>query len=143
MREIKFRAWCQKDKQMFSWKDVGIESYNPYLLVKRYEDDESLRRNWDSDLILLQYAGLKDKNSKEIFEGDILKWEFEKQRFADELLEVRWGSVGWVLFSKLFTKFGFPDGDDCSEINTKGYTVNSEVIGNIYENPELLKGKNE
>ena len=83
-----------------------------------------------------RWTGLKDKNGKEIYEGDLLKWSH-----SEHLLEVRWGRVGWVLFSKLFNNFGQQNEADCNEVNTFGYTENSEVIGNIYENENLLLKK--
>ena len=86
----------------------------------------------DSSTVLMQFTGLLDKNGKEIYEEDILKWN-------DHLLEVKWGQVGWVLFGKLFSRFATPNGSDCNEVNTKGYTHASEVIGNIYETPTLTK----
>lgn len=92
----------------------------------------------DEDMDVMQFTGLLDKKEKEIYEGDILKW-----RDSEHLLEVRWGSVGWVYYSTLFKSFGHPIGDTCSEFNTKGYLSSSEIIGNVYENPELLPNPKE
>lgn len=121
-RVIKFRAYRE-------WATgKGKMEYMPNSRLFQGLESGLLADNYT----LMQYTGLRDKNGKEIYEGDILKWN-------DNYLEVKWGSVGWVLFSKLFSRFGFPDGKDCDETNTKGYTLNSEVIGNIYENKNLLE----
>ena len=84
------------------------------------------------DYIFLQFTGVLDKNGKEIYEGDILHW------IDTILLEVRWGRVGWVLFGDLFKRPGFPDGDDCGEYHTQSYARECEVIGNVWENRDLL-----
>ena len=144
MREIKFRAWNKKDKKILSPQDLwkcgfyldpvnGVFcAYGVDPLFPEDPDKEGMGEN--EDLIPLQYTSLKDKNGKEIYEGDIINWK-------DNLLEVKWGSVGWILFGRLFKKFGYPVADGCNEVNTKGYAVVSEIIGNIYEHPHLLNAK--
>lgn len=96
--------------------------------------DGNLLTNHNEDFELNQYTGLTDKNGKEIYEGDVLLWNERK-------LEVRWGNAGWGLHSDLFKSFGHPNGDTCNPYNTPGYTPKSEIIGNIYENPELLDSR--
>lgn len=150
MREIKFRAWYAPKAsdewekitlpKMIYFDDIGYcDEYNhlSFSLSKKSRDPDggdycNLCARFEDFSSLMQYTGLKDKNGKDIYEGDIIKWR-------DEILEVKWAVVGWTLFSRFFSKFGRPNGDDCGEINTIGYTLKSEVIGNIYENPELLK----
>lgn len=108
MREIKFRAW-DKNKKKF----VDAKSYF----------------GWSSPWIhLMQYTGLKDKNGKEIYEGDILKldsWTSNQQVVFDE--------GGFCLAGK---DTGFTS--DIHYIHHAGIPQ-ATVIGNIYENPELLK----
>jgi uncharacterized phage protein (TIGR01671 family) len=124
MREIKFRAWDKKAKIML---------YNP--AVKYYDGSYEIH-----DFPLMQYTGLKDKNGKEIYEGDIIKIQgkIDPSHYEKEFLTEQ---VEWV------------DGMGCWNITThmlynalgqtleNKYAMRSEltVIGNIYENPELLK----
>ena len=117
MRENKFRAWCAKRKHMFSPIDI-------YELGDcRGNNAESF---FDSDTILLQYTGLKDKNSKEIYEGDILQHP-DGNKFV----------VGWVeSYSGFRAMYEFDHSNLYIQIYEKGLAV---VVGNTYENPELLK----
>jgi uncharacterized phage protein (TIGR01671 family) len=108
MREIKFRAWNLSDECMQSWHSLWTHSLCQLITDQR--------------LILMQYTGLKDKNGKEIYEGDILVHE----DFAYKKHKVL-GVMQWEESSAGFTQF---------------YPISKfEVIGNIYENPELLEAQ--
>jgi len=109
MREIKFRAWDTENKCMR--KNVGVsETFVEY--------DMSCHKPVEI-LIPMQYTGLKDKNGKEIYEGDVVKY-FEG--FIEE--------VKWNYYSCGFDPFSYYEGDLAG--------LDCEVIGNIYANPELL-----
>lgn len=123
MREIKFRAW--NNKQMYySPDDVFVLDYSGWKLGE-------IGYGWDVDGvssdqgILMQFTGLIDKNKKEIYEGDICN-----TRDGDLLICKDYNEfIYTVLYS-----------EDHSGLN--GYTQKDlEVIGNIYENPELLINK--
>jgi len=126
MREIKFRAWDNEFKKM---KQIDIQE------------------GFDSELLLMQFTGLKDKNGKEIYEGDILKLGDEDKEPKTTFSEVYWCEYQ----SKFMHKRRFlTGGGSAGELNTWNNYLDGikdldfcEVIGNIYENPELLKEKKE
>ena len=102
MRETKFRAWDINRREMVPWETVLFW----HDLGMDLDEQESL--DW---VYYMQYTGLKDKQGKEIYEGDIL----------DNVLVVRWDRYGWYPFT-----------------NTTLQGQHVEVTSNIYESPELL-----
>lgn len=78
------------------------------------------------EFTFMQYTGLKEMNGVEIYEGDI--WEFNDSRFTVEFEDGRPG----------YYPFASDDGCGCCSSDTY-YSSSGEVIGNIYENPELLE----
>ena len=87
------------------------------------------------DIEVLQFTGLQDRNGKEIYEGDILKYNFP--------YDGRLKHIGPVTYFETQASFGLKDIYG-NEIPLYRITANNyfEVIGNIYENPELLEEKN-
>ena len=116
MRLIKFRAWDRQNKAWIYWDHLeGSKSWF-WDMVDKY------------DCELMQFTGLLDKNGKEIWEFDLFKNESER------ICKVVWFQPigGWDAYP--INHVGNPVGFDPAD--WKEFT---EVIGNIYENPELLK----
>jgi len=124
-REIKFRAWVKQDNEWF------------YTYLDIEEDDFCGNEIWldyDKCATIEQYTGLKDKNGKEIYEGDILWWE-HFYGMTGENIETT-AKVYWEEKDASFVV-----GDWFEPL---GHLVDEdeiEVIGNIHENPELLEDK--
>lgn len=119
MREIKFRAWIKPIKEVRMVNGIEFDSYsNPFVV------SDTKHESWYADEFeLMQYTGLKDKNGKEIYEGDIVyipQWHRKYQViFEGGMFKVQ----GWSSLS----------------LATAKGEISCEVIGNIYENPELLE----
>ena len=111
MRELKFRAWDTYYYQMVYQDDILTNG----KILERYD-------------IIMQYTGLKDKNEKEIYEGDILQDEC-----AGELLKFE---VVWEDKKGRFNRKNIPY---MAGGLSSGEGV--EIIGNIFENPDLLEGE--
>jgi len=101
-RKIKFRAWAFASKKMFPLDDAFEFSNGELFAIPNTE--------------IMQFTGLKDKNGKEIYEGDIVRWHNE---FVQE---IKWNGIGW-------------DGVPTTSIDDH---KSCETIGNIYESPELI-----
>lgn len=110
-REIKFRAWNKETKQMISWNSM-LELRNLHkLLTLNFVE-------------VMQYTGLKDKKGKEIYEGDIVQRGvilFDRGKFQGYYTESNGGiAENWE--------------DDLYQER------DIEVVGNMFENPELMRG---
>ena len=131
MNQIKFRAWDKRNKRMIEvkaidWCDEGIISIN-YPHGKLYSAPEK----FGGAIELMQYTGLKDKNGKEIYEGDKVNvLSSFNGEVADCLptLTVAWDDANaqFVFTEPVDWELSWDEITEC------------EVIGNIYENPELL-----
>ena len=120
----KFRAWIKNDKEMIDvdeihWFDGELDIIGDYITFVRKADE----------IELMQSTGLKDKNGKEIFEGDIVDYKGRKA-------VVKWhGSYASFIYRFV---------DELNKRSAEWYPLylaylKCEVIGNIYENPELLE----
>ncbi|PFD89201.1 hypothetical protein CN306_18695 [Bacillus thuringiensis] len=116
MRSIKFRVWNLMSKKMMDWGEIfdlpaweifpGTPEQRPFNVM--------------------QYTGLKDKNGKEIYEGDILE-------FSGNVV-----ALGIVKYNENFATFQACNGNSGWLFGNESGT-NIEILGNIYENPELVK----
>ena len=127
MREIKFRVWHKEKKIM--GEVLGIDILHKEIFFSN-EDVDCYEHVDFKNIELMQYTGLKDKNGKEIYEGDIL---FES--FGEKYYKVVFENGSFrAEFEGVFDEYSF----DLIDVVAQGY----EVVGNIYQNPELLKENN-
>lgn len=131
-REIEFRAWLKDEKRMIDVRAIDFDDDGNILSVN-YPEGKSYS-GYDGDNIeLMQYTGIKDKNGVKIFEGDIVIYKYQNDDLKTKKLTV------------------FFDEEDCSfSLAYKGkphmYVEKDDakyykVIGNIYENKELLENE--
>lgn len=123
MREIKFRVW---DKDLKLWCNTYVvDSWVGLSLERNFLELE------ESNKVVMQYTGLKDKNGKEVYEGDIIKSD------TSYPLEVYWMGVAWGVRWKDMgnQKEGIicDDGGDMT-IEKGDKLIYFEIIGNIFEN---------
>jgi len=132
MREYKFRAWDKENKVMEDWESL-LEQPAHHLFTR-------------DDLLLMQFTGLKDKNGKEIYEADILRIVTEDGKEIEAVCEFgvarRTMGSGWEVD---IPSFYFRRGDGLKSFPiVKNWAGKHdleiiEVIGNIWENGDLLK----
>lgn len=131
MRELKFRAWVGSDNTDRVDEEMHYE-YGPCLLDGKYADVSGYGDIYGTyeEVPVEQYTGLKDKNGREIYEGDIVG-DIEG---IHELAICVWDD------SNAEFDFVCVDGK-CTKDNVKSWLEMYEIIGNIHENKELLGEK--
>lgn len=132
-RPIKFRAWDGDSGRMCEVRRLDLHEPKTALLAFHHLDGEYDVEEVALSLIeLMQFTGLLDRNGKEIYEGDIIEvWEeVDRERLFSVKCEVTWWELvaGWWLGSV---------SRSLGALERKN--LQAEVVGNIYENPELLE----
>jgi len=143
-RQLKFRIWNNTDKEMYFSKPLEFRNLG-YMDIEDGGDglyglmghalttSKGIDTN-KKEFIIQQFTGLKDKDGKEIYEGDIIIYNraFEQEREVKEL-------ISFVRYQE--AKFGF----DLTGFNGMFFDLcdeyNLEVVGNIFENSELLNNE--
>ena len=126
MREIKFRAWDEEFGGMYPVTTLQFHACGQINAWAFYPDAVKPKaRTYGHNPILMQYTGLKDKNGKEIYEGDIVS------RRGNKLLCE-------VYFEELDLSYRLACHGDRQFDKTYPLRFADTIIGNIYETPELL-----
>ncbi|WP_283706909.1 YopX family protein [Clostridium perfringens] len=168
--ELKFRVWDKTSESMLYQDDferVELDTKNKMVtLIAEEESDKShyvLDYEDGIEAEIMQYTGLKDKNGKKIYEGDILRknikyilntreFKYTKEcldRFLKDgegnyyYLEYRFFEIRWDNETARFIAYEHSTGEEISfdDVMFLFLEEDFEVIGNIYENPELLEGE--
>lgn len=135
----KFRAWYVLAEEMID--EILMISFVRKEIIGKFRDGSTSvplkfedKRNGE-DVILMQSTGLKDKNDVEIFEGDVVTngWRRQVVTFGTQEVEEEFGSVRIYRGFNLYLGGGYP----------KAVMSTFEVIGNVYENPELVEADND
>ena len=127
----KFRVWNEKTESFIDYGDLMLDLKNG----KVYSGDVGIPEytiDVTNQVILMQYTGCRDKNGIEIYEGDVIKDKYDK------IWLVQWYVGAFVITNKI------PDSDGQESTysyfnNLSNHHFYFEVIGNMWENPELLE----
>ena len=141
---FKFRVWNKEQNRFHLDISCDITAHGTLILSQGIKGKEYITD--DDNYVVQQCTGLKDKNGKLIYEGDIVKYaefdwtDFSFKGWETETAQVVWGNT----YDKYYPAFDLKD-KDFDGTNAFAYLLNEgwmiEVIGNIYENKELLNEK--
>ena len=131
----KFRAWDKHEQKMFTNDELIIWNGNVYANDSKKLTCNNLKGWSIDDEYLMQSTGLVDKNGKEIFEGDVV--QFEDCSEASDFLYINTGIIEWCQGGFHVTNRDSVLMEDLLD----GDSLDVTIIGNIYENPELLEDK--
>lgn len=138
MKELKFRAWDKKIQQFIDAKETVI---NDGKIFRNWQDFEDYIPD-DGTIELVWFSGLKDSKGKEVHEGDVLRCIFvvwsRSQSFGKTKSDVI-AETALVVYEECSYKVRFPDGTTESLFRFDSASEEFEVIGNRFENPELVE----
>ncbi len=145
MSKIKFRTWDKNSKTMcdvnfirFSDSQYTNVGYRVKNNGRTSDENSLLDENANGTCVLMQYTGIKDKNGKEIYEGDII--DIHQTVNGCNLFVITWGDVGisarYLIDSEMLREYEY-DIKELLDVNIGKYEKSVEVVGNIYEITEV------
>jgi len=131
-REFIFRVWHGKKEYMYDNVAIGLMDKILYLrgTPKKKGADWYVSEDVEQDIIIMQFTGLRDDKKRKVFEGDVVKVGAQ-----EKLGVVKWNP------EMLRFEVDFIDGKKILDFSDKRSFRQLQVIGNIYENPELIGGE--
>lgn len=137
----KFRAWDKRENTM---RDVAVLHFTKggkVNSIEYWKTPSELKSYHVRNLVLMQSTGLKDLNGVEIFEGDILKIiEVTNEGISEYITDVIWEDCSFVFKSEGVDYYDTFLGAFSGDPNTTYPLFELLVIGNVWDNPELLEG---
>lgn len=135
MRPIKFRAWDKKEKKWllgYEYPNLGgFSMFGETMMMGEYAGLlSSYFPDRIEDIVLMQFTGLHDKNGKPVYEGDIVKGTFANGIGSFQEM------IGDIFYNQQRAEFAVQAASHPD--NQWSIPQNCEIIGNVYENPELL-----
>ena len=128
MREIKFRAWSETRREM---REVSIVSFGPPITAYSHDNWMAMGDN----LVLTQFTGLRDKDGKEIYEGDIVSRADGNEPKGAHIVMFAFGGFHLSPDGIAIPHLLFPADE---ELRYGGDIPAFEIIGNVYEHREIL-----
>ena len=136
MKEIKFRAWHKEKEMLVDVLEIYFKEKRVRLPIESEKSDDYwwYETDWDFDeVVLMQFTGLKDKNGVGIYDRDIVQVE-EKIVISGKMTSIKVNKV--VKYKEDYAQFLLYANEDGEHLT---FATFGEVIGNVYDNPELIK----
>ena len=138
MKEVKFKAWDKWEKEMLPV--AGINFTNGFMWINELIDDETpANTRYLDEVVLRQYTGLKDEKGIDVFEKDIVNIVELGKNILEYVSVVEYENSGYLVTEPNGTQVPL----DCfhNQENAVMPLFEIEVIGNAFENPDLLEGE--
>jgi uncharacterized phage protein (TIGR01671 family) len=127
MRKFKFRAWDASDREMVDMLFTDPDGW----FIGFFDGANEGKNN-----VLMQFTGIKDKNGIDIYDGDIVRVESNGSKFAVEYVD---NAMQFVFTKEIGNKDALSIKLSNDREKRKKQVETLEVVGNVYENPELLE----
>ena len=129
MRPLKFRAWDKSVNTMWPVSSISLASDGTVIVyTEQPYDFGDIEVEMSINTPVMQFTGLQDKNGRDIYEGDIIEYG----EYGQEVVEWAYGTDG--------DGYGVSGFAFNNEVDRENASYGGTVIGNVYENPELLAG---